>query len=309
MIPKLTKIAVIVAIIAFSLHGILSPFFQTGYFRFIAPIAFIGIILVFLFFLRRQRWTWLLVFVYTLFTPITSILFPPTEKNYGDLTLVIQIIYIVEALACGVIFFSMLLPATKKWFMGPEITENVIKESFHKGEVFEVVYRNNFLDIAWFNIYQFPRSRTIQISFILIILGVAQVIFGSLSDSEFSFGTKILTFLIILVILFLGLLAFTFAVLVFTYTIRKFDIRSIQNCKLSVSEGGALSETPFRNNGIKWSGIKKIQRVSNYILFYFSDMAAIMIPRRIFASEIEADKFFNYSQQCFEKSNNTNSPK
>lgn len=308
MLPKVIKISGIVAIIAFSLHGILAPFYETGSFRFTAPIVFIGIDVVFLFFLRRQRWTWLLVLIYTLINPITSILFPPTEKYYGELTLVVQIIYVIEALACGVIFITMLLPATKKWFMGPEITENVSKENFHKGEVLEAVYRNNFLDIVWFNIYQFPRSRTVQIAFILIVLVAAQATFGSLNDSQLSFGIKTLTYIMILVALFLGLLTLTFAILVFTYIMRQFDIRSMQNCKLSVSEGGAMSETPFKNNGIKWSAIKKIQQISNYILFYFSDMAAIVIPKRTFASKAEADIFFSYSQQCFEKFRNTKSP-
>lgn len=308
MIPKLTKISGIIAILAFSLHGILSPFYSTGYFRFTAPIVFIGIILVFSFFLRRQRWTWLLVFVYSIFNPVTSILFPPTEKYYGELTLAIQVIYAVEGLACGAIFISMFLPSTKKWFMGPEITENINKESFHSGEVFEIVYRNNFLDIIWFNIYQTPRSRTFQIAFIIIVLGVAQVTFGSLIDTQLSFIVKILTFFLILLGLFSGILAFSLAAIIFTYIMRKFDIRYMQNCKLSVSEGGAMSETPFKNNGIKWSGIKSIKQVSNYILFYFSDMAAIMIPKRAFSNKIEADKFFKYSQQCFEKSKHTSMP-
>lgn len=301
MIPKITKVSVIIAIIAFALHGIVSPFYSTGNFRFTAPIVFIGIILVFLFFLRRQRWTWLPVFVYTLFNPITSMLFPPTEKYYGELTLVIQIIYVFEALACAAIFITMLLPATKKWFMGPEISENVNKESFHEGEILEIIYKNNFWDTVWFNIYIFPRSRTLQISFVLILLGVAQVAFGGTSDPQPSFTTKAITFLIILATIFLAIFILSFAVLVFTYTLRKFDIRSMQNCQLSISEGGAISETPFKNSGIKWSGIKNIKNSSKYMLFYFSDMAAIVIPKRFFSSNLEADKFFNYSQQCYEK--------
>ena len=244
-----------------------------------------------------------------IFTPahvISSILFPPTEYFYGSLVFIAQFLVLVESIACAMIFVMMLLPKTKVWFTGFETIENINKEEFHNGEVLEITYRNNFWDIIWFNLYQTPRSRTSQISYVIIIFAVTFLLFSSLSDTELSFSAKFLTYAIILTLIFIGLIVLNFIILGFVYLVRQFDIRAIQDCKLSVSEGGAISETPFKNTGIKWSGIEKIQQNSRYIMLYLSDRAALLIPKRAFANKFDSERFFDYSLSCFEKSKNEN---
>lgn len=173
MLSRAIKTSCLVGSAAFLFHAVLAPFYETGNFRFASSIVFIGIAILLLSFLRRQRWTWLFVLVFTPAHVITSILFPPTETFYGSWSFVAQILVLIESIACAAIFVTMLFPATKTWFTGSKIIENINTENFHRGEVLEITYRNNFWDIVWFNFYQTPRIRTVQISSVLIMVAVA----------------------------------------------------------------------------------------------------------------------------------------
>jgi hypothetical protein len=304
---KIIKFACIVGSILFFFNAILASLNNAaGGGRFVISTIFIGYAFLFFSFLRRQRWSWLFMFIFTPAHVISSVLTPPTEYFYGSLVFFAQTLAVIESITCAMIFVMMLLPQTKVWFTGFETIENINKEEFHNGEVLETTYRNNFWDIVWFNLYQTPRSRTSQISFVIIILIVTFLLFSSLSDTELSFGDKIFTYVIILISIFIGIAMINFAILGFMYVVRQFDIRAIQNCKLSVSEGGAISETPFKNRGIKWSEIEKIQQSSRYIMLYLSDRAALLIPKRAFANKFDAERFFEYSLSCFEKFKNGN---
>ena len=306
MLPKVIKIACIAGSVAFLFHAALAPFYETEGFRFTASIVFIAIAILLFSFLRRQRWSWLLVLIFTASHVIISIIFPPTEKFYGSLTLIGQILVIIESLACIVIFVSMLFPATKVWFTGSDVIKIIKEDEFHKGEVLEVSYRNSFWDAVWFSFYQTPRSRTAQISFVVIILGVALIFFSSLSDTNYSFSIRFFTYVVFLTLIFLGLIMLSLVILGIKYILRLFFARAKQECKLSVSERGALVETPSKNKEIRWSGIEKIKQNSKYIMLYLSDSEAILLPKRTFTKGSDADKFFDYSYSCFEKSKNEN---
>jgi hypothetical protein len=304
---RVIKISCIVGIVAFLFHAALAPFYDTEGFRFEASIAFVVIAILLFLFLRRQRWSWLVVLIFMPMFVIVNIFFPPTEGYYGSLTLIVQILVFIESLACAVIFIAMLFPATKVWFTGSEVIEITNKDEFHKGEVLEVTYRNDFWDIVWFNFYQTPRARTTQISFVVMMLALAYLIFSALSDAEYSFSDKILTYVIALISIFLGLIVLGFIILSFMYIVRQFDIRAKQDWKLSVSESGITSETPFKYKETKWSGIEKIHQNSKYVMIYLSDRCAYLIPKRNLAGKVDAQNLVDYSHQCLEKSKHVKS--
>jgi hypothetical protein len=310
LLSKIIKISCIVAGIAFLIHATLVLFLEAaGGSRFAVSIVFVGYAVLLFSFLRRQRWSWLFVLIFTPAIVISSIFVPPTEYFYGSLTSVAKILVSIEALACAVIFIIMLFPATMVWFSGSEVLENINKEEFHKGEVLEVTYRNNFWDIVWFNLYQTPRSRSSQISFVVAMLLIASIISSALNDTEFSLGIKIGVYLIAVISLVFGITMINFGILGFIYILRQFDIRAMQDCRLSVSESGMITETPFKNRAIKWAAITKIQQNSRYIMFYFTDNAALLIPKRYLVGQVDSKYLFIYSQQCLEKSRNGSSVK
>jgi hypothetical protein len=310
VISKFIKASCIVGSVAFLFQAVLALFYgPVGSGRFV--VAIIQVVYAFLLFsfLRRKRWSWLFVLIFTPIKVIQSILLPPTEYFYGSSFYFVQLLVFFTVLACAVIFILMLLPSTKVWFTGNKTLENISKEKFHSGEVLEITYRNNFWDIVWFNLYQTPRSRTVQISFILGILSFSFLSFSSLSNTNYSFGIKVFIVILILALIFIGFIALTFTIVTIRYVVRQFDIRTLLDCKLSVSASGVISETPFKNKAIKWSGIEKIQESSHYIMLFLSDRKAHLIPKRAFANKFDEEKFFDYSLSCYEKSKEGNSHK
>ena len=292
------------------MHATLVSFLvAAGTGRFAVSIILVGYAVLPFLFLRRQRWSWLFMLIFTPAIVLSSIFIPPTEYFYGSSTSVAKILVFIEALACAVVFVVMLLPATKVWFTRSEVLEDINKEEFHNGEVLEVTYRNNFWDIVWFNLYQTPRSRSSQISFVVAMLLIAFIVSSALNDSESSFGIKIVVYLIAVISIVFGITMLNFSILGFIYILRQFDIRAMEDCRLSVSESGMITETPFKNRAIKWSAITKTQQSSRYIMFYLTDTAALLIPKRYLVGKVDSINLFSYSQQCLEKSRNTNSLK
>lgn len=307
LLSKVIKISCVIASVAFVIHATLVSFLKAaGSGRFLVSIILIGYAILLLSFLRRQRWSWLFVLIFTPAIVVSSIFIPPNEYFYGSSTSIAKILVFIEALACAVVFVVMLLPATKVWFTESQVLEDINKEEFHKGEVLEVTYRNNFWDIVWFNLYQTPRSRSNQISFVIAMLLIASIISSALNDTEFSVGIKIVVYLMVVIPLIFGITMLNFGILGFIYILRQFDIRAMQDCRLSISESGMITETPFKNKAIKWSAITKIQQNSKYIMFYLTDTAALLIPKRCFVGKVDPINLFSHSQQYLEKSRNAN---
>lgn len=305
MTTKLIKVSCVIGGLAFLFHAAIASFSNTaGGGRFVVSLIYIGYAISLFSFLRRQNWSWLFVFIVTPSNILAAIFIPPTEYFYSALIFIAKNLVFIESLFCAAIFVTMFFPATKAWFTGSTVIENINKEEFHEGEVIEATYRNNFWDIIWFNFYQTPRNRGAQISFIGTMLLIAFLTFSALSGTEYSFSTKVLAYFLFLVIIFLGMIFLSFIVIGFIYMIRQFDIRTIQDCKLSVSESGVVSETPFKNKGIKWSDVKKIQQNSKYLIIFLSDRAALLIPKRNLNGKVDAQKLFDYSEQCLVKSKN-----
>jgi hypothetical protein len=309
LISKLIRPTSIIASIAFLFQAILSLLYgPTADGRLAVSIIHIGFSFLLFSFSRRQRWSWSFVLIFPPILVVSTIFFPPTEYFYGSSINIVQILVFFEVLACALIFIAMLMPTTKVWFTGYKTIENINKEKFHSGDVLEITYRTNFWDIAWFNLYQTPRNRSVQISSALGIILISFLSFSILSATKYSIGMKVLINLLVLALIFIGNIALIFTILVIKYVVRQFDIRAMQACKLSVSAAGVISETGFKNNAIKWSGIEKIQENSRYIMLYLSDTKAHLIPKRAFANESDAEKFFDYSNSCFKKSREGNSP-
>lgn len=178
----------------------------------------------------------------------------------------------------------------------------------------EVTYRRSFWDMVWFNFYQTPRTLTSQILFGIITLAIGYGVFtafvDNLTDNKFPLWIYVLSYSILFILellaTFLIIAALIFLVLIFTYiTSQSQRKQNRQECKLSVSENGLISETPIGRSEIKWSGIVKIHQSYRYVLLYFSERTALLIPKRAFVNKAEADDFFNYAYQFWDMAKKT----
>lgn len=176
----------------------------------------------------------------------------------------------------------------------------------------EATYKIGFWDMVWFNFYQMPRMLSGQVSIGIIALVVGYIIFsafGENTDTTFptwiNFLSYVVVYIVVLVTILLAILVLTFLVHGFIYmTSPSQRQQTKKECKLLVSENGVISETTIGRSEIKWSGIVKIRQSRNYILFYFSERAALVLPKRVFVNRADAEEFFNYSYQIWERAKN-----
>lgn len=165
----------------------------------------------------------------------------------------------------------------------------------------ELTYRNSFLDILWFNYYQAPRTRSTQIifGFFLLVFGYTAVDVSK--HSEHSMMVKIIIFIVILVLMLLVIALFQLIYLAFLQMVSPYQRLQVnQDFKLSITENGLTTKSTNGSSELKWPGIVKIQQSKNYILVYYSERSACVIPKRAFTDKAEADRFYTYSHRLWE---------
>jgi hypothetical protein len=174
----------------------------------------------------------------------------------------------------------------------------------------EVTYRLRFWDLLWFKYYQAPRTLSFQIivGFLLIIFGL--VVFWTFSYTTYSLLGKVVMFILFLAAMTLAWMIFEFLYLAFLQLISYHQRMQVggHSYKLSISEYGLVGETYVGRSEIKWLGIVKISQSKNYILIYFSERTAIVVPKRSFANKIAADSFFTYTRKFWEDGKKVSAP-
>jgi hypothetical protein len=63
-------------------------------------------------------------------------------------------------------------------------------------------------------------------------------------------------------------------------------------CKIQLTENGLLAESPVARSEIQWKAIEAIKQNKRLILIYVTKRMAYLVPKRSFAHETDANKFF-----------------
>ncbi len=166
----------------------------------------------------------------------------------------------------------------------------------------KIKFGNHFIDIVWFSFYQMPRMRSTQIMLGILLLVVGYTSGDIVSQASLSLFGKVVVFIVVVLSLFLALIMINFLSLAFTHLVSSHSRLLVRSEKrMEISESGMIAETEMGRSEMNWSGIEKIHQTRKYILIYISDKAAIVIPKRCFDSQVQAENFYSYLHQCWEK--------
>ena len=159
----------------------------------------------------------------------------------------------------------------------------------------EISYRNSFGDFLQFGFYQTFRSKIILISLAFVLFAVGRLAFDVARTIDFSIFGKILTFSIVLAGGFIAFLLFLAAILLISALASSIARKGKSGeCKIQVTENGLIVESSVARSDIKWSGINSIKQTNKFILIYLTKRMAFVVPKRVFASETDANNFFSY---------------
>ncbi len=167
----------------------------------------------------------------------------------------------------------------------------------------EIKFRNHFSDIVWFSFYQLPRTRSTQIMLGILLLFVGYTFRDIVSQTSFSASGKVMVFIVLILGVILALYVVHFISLVLMQLVSSHSRLLVRNEKrVEISETGVISKTEMGRSEMKWSAIENIRQTKKYILIYISDRAAMLIPKRYFDNQAQAEEFYSYLNQRREKS-------
>src|SRR4051812_35690852 len=66
--------------------------------------------------------------------------------------------------------------------------------------------------------------------------------------------------------------------------------------RVSISPEGISDATEFSQNSIKWNGVERVIVDGDYAFIYFNALAAIIVPKRAFATAAEFEQFVRTSE-------------
>lgn len=167
----------------------------------------------------------------------------------------------------------------------------------------EISYRNSFWDYVQFTLYTTLRSK---LSLIFIV--PALFILGDLAldawrtTQESSLFVRVIVFSIFFIV---GLVAFLLLVLVIIL-IGSFVMYAGRNvkwdqAKIQATENGFTTEASVGRSEVQWSGVKAIKQNKRLIFIFISTYMAFIVPKHAFAQETDANKFFTYINELWEK--------
>ncbi len=166
----------------------------------------------------------------------------------------------------------------------------------------EVSYKINFWDYFHFNWYTIFHAKISLILVTPVVFSVGWLALDVARRVDISLLGKVLAFLIVL---FFGLGTFLLVMIVLSlitmpisYLMRKAKWNAK---KILATEDSLLVETWMAKEEIKWPAIEAIKRSQRLILIYVSKSTAVVVPKRSFARELDADKFFVYISELWER--------
>ncbi len=165
----------------------------------------------------------------------------------------------------------------------------------------DIRYENTFKDMIKFNLFHLARMRVQQVSWLIVIVGIA-VIFWTIIDSvEILFIAKVVLLVLVESIILALLAAITFLTIIFAYAPGK-NKGMLTEHHLKLLSTGLVEETSINTTSHSWAGIVDISQNRDYIFIYVTQHAAHVIPKKAFKSRDEATDFFQYAYQLWKPS-------
>ena len=161
----------------------------------------------------------------------------------------------------------------------------------------KIAYRLTRWDIFSASIQQFFHQPLLILFFGVLILLFSYWNWMTLS-SDHSVLVRVLTVVILAIILTVVLIA-AVCVPILLGTLSERNKTLLAQQTLIIDDRFLLAESEYLRSEIKWKTLQRLVRTRNYLFLYFSELGAMLIPKRAFHSGEEWDRFFNL---CLDKS-------
>ena len=168
----------------------------------------------------------------------------------------------------------------------------------------KISYRNTFLDIIRFSIFQSLRSPIVLGAFGFLLLVMTQITWEGVAESSVdSLFIKIL-FFTIAEALWVFLMALFALLIILLSNISKMNKTVLADKVITLGSDGITSESQYGHSELKWNAMQKAVRTRSYIFIYLMQHGAIVIPRRAFNSNDESEQFWLICQAKSVPNNN-----
>ena len=159
----------------------------------------------------------------------------------------------------------------------------------------QVTYTNRFLDFVRFNAYHLPRMTSMQIVVGVLVLMHAWSFGPSLAKMKESVPMKAAVYATTLLLFFAVLLVAQFLFILLSYRPSRNKAFLTEHI-LTASDDGVVEDTAYGSSSSTWAGITKVGQNRGYIFVYVQENMAHVIPKRAFASEADASRFYDFVQ-------------
>ncbi len=171
----------------------------------------------------------------------------------------------------------------------------------------EISYKNSFQDFIQFNLYYLFHSKIALLIMALVLVPLGHLALDVARDVGFSTFGKVIVFSTVSIMGFGVFLVFVMILLLlavfFSYRahLAKWGI-----CKIQIAESALVAESKVARSEVQWAGIEAIRRSKGLTLIWVTKRMAYLVPKRAFANETEANRFFAYANELWEKNKHTN---
>jgi hypothetical protein len=157
----------------------------------------------------------------------------------------------------------------------------------------EISYKNDFQDFLHFNLYSILNSKISLLALGLVLFAIGRLALDVAREVHFSSLGKIMAFSMVLVGEFgMFVVVIMILVLISVFFSYRAYIAKWGECKIQLTENSLLAESPVARSEIQWKAIEAIKQNKRLILIYVTKRMAYLVPKRSFAHETDANKFF-----------------
>jgi hypothetical protein len=157
----------------------------------------------------------------------------------------------------------------------------------------EISYKNNFQDFLHFNLYSILNSKISLLALGLVLFAIGRLALDVAREVHFSSLGKMIAFSLVLIGGFgMFVVVIMILILISVFFSYRAYIAKWSECKIQLTENCLLVESPAAQSEIQWKTIEAIKQNKRLILIYVSKRMAYLVPKRSFAHETDANKFF-----------------
>jgi YcxB-like protein len=159
-----------------------------------------------------------------------------------------------------------------------------------------ISFRNTFRDHLAFAAYHMLRSPLFLVAaaVILALLTFSMVV-PAVSGTEPAAG-RVFGFVFMELLLVIAIAAFFALTTILGMVLRK-DKTLMAERTVTLGEDGFMVESIYAKSEYKWPMIRKLARTNGHVFLYFSQLSALVIPRRAFEGVAQRDAFYDYCRR------------